>query len=69
MGKEKEKDSRSCVECGASLGEKDVFHHTGMSYCHECLAAHVKSEHTKDTDSAHPLATPEGRRAWTYKTT
>lgn len=70
MRKEKEKGNRSiCDVCGDPLGNKDVFHHTRMNCCKECIATHIESEHTKDADSTYPPATPEGRRAWTYKST
>lgn len=70
MGREKVKGHRSvCDECGNPLGDESVFHHKEMNYCQECMAEHIESEHSKGKQSTHPLATPEGRRAWTYKST
>lgn len=70
MRKEKEERNRSiCDECGNPLMDKEVFNHTGINYCRECITKHIENEHSKDVDTTHPLATPEGRRAWTYKST
>lgn len=57
------KAEKRCTSCGDSMSDEDVTHHSGKDYCPECMAEHLKNEHSV------PLAgrTTEERRAWTYK--
>ncbi len=79
MVKEKDQKTKSCDECGAILKDEDAFHHMGTNYCRECVQAHIKAEktlvaHDKADESSPNVAqktrvTPEGKRAWSYKST
>ena len=79
MVKEKDEKHKSCDECGIKLKDEDAFHHMGTNYCRECIQTHIKSErnfveHDDTGDSFSDEAqktrvTPEGKRAWSYKST
>ncbi len=79
MVKEKDEKYKSCNECGATLKDEDAFHHMGINYCRECIQAHIKAEKpfvaqdkTEDppsNEAQKTRVTPEGKRAWSYKST